>query len=272
VSDVTLKVLKTGMLGPRHRGGVVTGRHNVVVSLWGTRKGKGKMKGIGAFFVAFLFLLPATALADPGNGGGSASGPHATVEEETATVTTATTSTETKAVADEEATKSSSSSSSGDSSSSSSGFTPAPVAGVAPESPGQSGEEHGNPDKPDPKITICHATGSETNPFVVITISENGLHGHARAGHQNDEDVIPAGPNGECEDQGKNPPPPDEHQPPDEGVEPTTGGGEPPAAGVEGASSQGELPFTGLSVLGLAIAGSALASLGWFLRRRSEEA
>jgi hypothetical protein len=42
-------------------------------------------------------------------------------------------------------------------------------------------------------ITICHATGSATNPFVEITIDENGLHGHD--GH--DGDIIPA-PAGGC--------------------------------------------------------------------------
>jgi hypothetical protein len=41
-------------------------------------------------------------------------------------------------------------------------------------------------------ITICHATGSTTNPFVVITISLNGLNGHANANHQLSEDIIPA--------------------------------------------------------------------------------
>jgi|SRR5688572_6434580 len=47
----------------------------------------------------------------------------------------------------------------------------------------------GNPDKPKPqKVTICHATGSATNPYVRITISVNGLHGHGK--HEND--VIPA--------------------------------------------------------------------------------
>lgn len=43
----------------------------------------------------------------------------------------------------------------------------------------------------DKKITICHATGSATNPFVVITISLNGLNGHANANHQLSEDIIP---------------------------------------------------------------------------------
>lgn len=38
------------------------------------------------------------------------------------------------------------------------------------------------------KVTICHATGSESNPYVEITISQNGLNGHQHhAG-----DVIPA--------------------------------------------------------------------------------
>ncbi len=49
------------------------------------------------------------------------------------------------------------------------------------------------PTKPpeDKKITICHATGSATNPYVEITVSINtatGLHGHE--GHP--DDIIPA--------------------------------------------------------------------------------
>jgi hypothetical protein len=43
------------------------------------------------------------------------------------------------------------------------------------------------------KVTICHATGSATNPFVTITISINGLHGHGKHA----DDVIPA-PAGGC--------------------------------------------------------------------------
>lgn len=43
------------------------------------------------------------------------------------------------------------------------------------------------------KITICHATGSSTNPYTEITIDSNGLSGHEN--HQND--VIPA-PAGGC--------------------------------------------------------------------------
>lgn len=38
------------------------------------------------------------------------------------------------------------------------------------------------------KIIICHATGSETNPFVEITISVTGLNGHMF----HEGDIIPA--------------------------------------------------------------------------------
>jgi hypothetical protein len=59
--------------------------------------------------------------------------------------------------------------------------------------PGTGGDNPGG--GPDGWITICHATGSETNPFVEITISVNGLHGHG--GHQDGADIIPA-PAGGC--------------------------------------------------------------------------
>lgn len=43
---------------------------------------------------------------------------------------------------------------------------------------------------PDHKVTYCHATGSETNPFVVITTDELAVvRGHQN--HQDHEDVIP---------------------------------------------------------------------------------
>ena len=36
---------------------------------------------------------------------------------------------------------------------------------------------------PAPKVTICHGTGSATNPYVIITVSENALkHGHFHNG------------------------------------------------------------------------------------------
>ena len=43
------------------------------------------------------------------------------------------------------------------------------------------------------KVTICHRTGSATNPFVEITISVNGLNGHG----DHEGDIIPA-PAGGC--------------------------------------------------------------------------
>jgi len=40
------------------------------------------------------------------------------------------------------------------------------------------------------KVTICHATGSQTNPFVVITPNANGVvSGHEA--HQDSRDIIP---------------------------------------------------------------------------------
>jgi hypothetical protein len=45
----------------------------------------------------------------------------------------------------------------------------------------------------DGKITICHATGSSKNPYVLITVSVNGLNGHGK----HTGDIIPA-PAGGC--------------------------------------------------------------------------
>ena len=43
------------------------------------------------------------------------------------------------------------------------------------------------------KLTICHATGSATNPFVIITISKAGVvNGHYGTSHQGGRDIIPA--------------------------------------------------------------------------------
>jgi hypothetical protein len=42
-------------------------------------------------------------------------------------------------------------------------------------------------------ITICHATGSAKNPYVMITVSVNGLNGHGK----HSGDIIPA-PAGGC--------------------------------------------------------------------------
>ncbi|MDX6680652.1 MAG: hypothetical protein QOG94_691 [Solirubrobacteraceae bacterium] len=55
------------------------------------------------------------------------------------------------------------------------------------------------------KVTICHATGSATNPYVQITISENAVEAHRR--HQDREDIIPA-PAAGCPSVVPPPPPP----------------------------------------------------------------
>jgi hypothetical protein len=42
------------------------------------------------------------------------------------------------------------------------------------------------------KVAICHATGSESNPFVAIEPSAAGVfNGHLGSDHQNGEDIIP---------------------------------------------------------------------------------
>ncbi|MCI0529010.1 MAG: LPXTG cell wall anchor domain-containing protein [Nitrospira sp.] len=40
------------------------------------------------------------------------------------------------------------------------------------------------------KVTLCHATGSEHNPYVLITVSKHAAKAHAN--HQDKEDIIPA--------------------------------------------------------------------------------
>lgn len=44
------------------------------------------------------------------------------------------------------------------------------------------------------RVTICHATGSVTHPYVEITVSENALAAHRE--HQDRLDIIPAPPTG----------------------------------------------------------------------------
>jgi hypothetical protein len=71
-------------------------------------------------------------------------------------------------------------------------------ANTTPGTPRKGGRE----DRPAGKITICHATKSVKNPYVEITISLNGLHGHGPADdprhHDGSwKDIIPA-PAGGC--------------------------------------------------------------------------
>lgn len=65
------------------------------------------------------------------------------------------------------------------------------IAGIAligVTAPANAGDKGDDDDK---KVSICHATGSETNPYVHITVSENALNGNG--GHASHEgDLIPA--------------------------------------------------------------------------------
>jgi hypothetical protein len=58
------------------------------------------------------------------------------------------------------------------------------------DKPAKPAEKPANPHAKAGKTTICHATGSATNPYVTITISNNALPAHAR--HQDGRDIIPA--------------------------------------------------------------------------------
>lgn len=48
------------------------------------------------------------------------------------------------------------------------------------------------PASADHRLTICHATGSDSNPYVLITPAKAAVaNGHYGSGHQNGEDIIP---------------------------------------------------------------------------------
>jgi hypothetical protein len=157
-------------------------------------------------------------------------------------------------------------------------------------------QEHG-------KVTICHATGSETNPYVLITVDEHALKAHTS--HQDGEDIVnPTGPcPGATIPTGLGNPPSGILSPPG-GQAPGSGelaaGGQ-PGSGLLGESEQGELgsqgapeeqgavlganagggneagaardtsgsslPFTGLQLLVMAAAGLVLGLAGFRLRR-----
>jgi hypothetical protein len=134
------------------------------------------------------------------------------------------------------------------------------------------------------KVSICHATGSETNPYVLVTVSVNATTGNGHGRHEGDRPAVdgrcPAAAPGGPEGPGDPGPPPghgEESVPPEDGgassnspidggsgvlvAQPTT-----PAAGVVG-SDGGELPFTGLPLALLAILGAAACTIGLLLRR-----
>ena len=124
------------------------------------------------------------------------------------------------------------------------------------------------------KVTICHATGSMTNPYVTITISENGLNGHG----DHEGDIIPA-PAGGCGDEveGSELPSVDEdgsESVPGDSVlgsdlsQPGAEGPEVLGAAVQAEEEGGVLPFTGGAVLPFLLVAGALIGAGALLFRR----
>lgn len=138
---------------------------------------------------------------------------------------------------------------------------PSNAGGVEPAGNGSNGEPNG----PDGKITICHATSSETNPFVRITISRNGLNGHGD--HHDGGDIVPA-PDGPC--------------PNGDALEVASarssshssrgsGSGSKPdavkkVAAVEEGSSHRSLPFTGFDLAWLVVLAAGLGAAGLLAR------
>ena len=175
---------------------------------------------------------------------------------------------------------------------------PAPAGGCPGGSSGA--KEHGNGNEHG-KVTICHATGSETNPYVLITVSENAVPAHTR--HQDGEDIV--NPTGDCPSSAipaglGNPPSgitsegttqlagaPEAGAPESGvlGVSEESGSGPADEGGVLGAqdeggvagatqiadTSGGSLPFTGLGLGILVALGALLGLTGLALRRRATE-
>jgi hypothetical protein len=145
------------------------------------------------------------------------------------------------------------------------------------------------------KVALCHATGSATNPFVLIVVSVNATTGNGHGRHA--EDLIPAD-EGRCGRVGPAPDPepdPDPEQPGPggggDGEKPTpapkhdpdpapagAGGGRPvlgsqPVVPAEAASPiKAELPFTGLPIAFLALIGVTAVGTGVLLRRKGRPA
>jgi hypothetical protein len=127
------------------------------------------------------------------------------------------------------------------------------------------------------KVALCHATGSATNPFVLISVSVNATTGNGHGRHA--DDVIPV-TDASCDrsQPGPVPDPEDPTVPPKDDLKPnpaSPGGDEPrlpvsqpevPAAEA-GPAVRGELPFTGLPLALLALLGATAAVAGGLLRR-----
>ena len=127
------------------------------------------------------------------------------------------------------------------------------------------------------KVALCHATGSATNPFVLISVSVNATTGNGHGRHA--DDVIPV-QDGSCDRArpGPVPEPEDPTVPPKEDPKPdpaSPGGDEPRLpvsqrevlASEAGPAVQDELPFTGLPLPLLALLGASAAVAGGLLRR-----
>lgn len=65
-------------------------------------------------------------------------------------------------------------------------FTPAGASSAT------AGKKNSEDNRPRPKVTLCHATSSKTNPYVVITIDPNGVIKQGHDQHQDGRDIIPA--------------------------------------------------------------------------------
>lgn len=127
------------------------------------------------------------------------------------------------------------------------------------------------------KVALCHATGSATNPFVLISVSVNATTGNGHGRHA--ADIIPVG-DGSCDraQPGPVPEPEDPTVPPKDDPKPDPGstGGDDPRLPVSQPdvlaaealpAVQGELPFTGFPLALLAFLGAAAAVAGGLLRR-----
>jgi hypothetical protein len=128
------------------------------------------------------------------------------------------------------------------------------------------------------KTTICHSTGSATNPFVQITIANPAVQAHAK--HHDGDDIIPA-PSGGCSTSG-----PAANSPAAVGGAAgarEAGGtshvlgavasrgddapGDSPAADTAvSPKAGGTLPFTGLAIASLGSIGVVLLFGGWLVR------
>ena len=179
-----------------------------------------------------------------------------------------------------------------------------PSADVVDNGGGNAGGSGGK--KPE-KITICHATGSATNPFVVITVSVNATTGNGHGDHE--DDIIPAPEGAEenpalCASGGEGPGGNETEGGAGAGTGGETSGGATEGSGVAAATAsggaeaaaaggsgeegilgvlasgrdlaaqtaQGNLPFTGLPVWVVLFAGAALVALGMALRWRARPA